>query len=151
MYGNYQQQQQPNQQRPMQVNASIQPQQMYPQQFTRQAQNMAAAQGVPAIGDLRSQFQSSGVSGYSPLMQRGMGGLAGGMMAGGLANAATIGMNHGFANAQQGLAGQQARDAEAQAWGNLALNQQQFNNQLAMQRQQQMLGYLQQLYGGLMG
>lgn len=116
----------------------------------QQAQNLAMAQGVPAMSDIRNQFGRPGISLSSPAIQQGMGGMVGQQMAQGFGNAAGLGQQYGFANAQQNLAGQRARDAEAQGWGQLALGGQQFQNQMNLQRQQNMFGFLQNAYGGLM-
>ena len=131
------------------VQSSVTPNTVYPSMYTRQAQNMSRALGSSTMPDLRSQYMRPGVSMSSPSLQRAMGNTAGQRMAQGFGQAAATGQQHGFANAQHNLAGQVARNQEALGWGNLAHNTQQFNNAMALQRQQNMLNFLQSAYGSM--
>lgn len=135
--------------RPMQAQASIQPQNVYGNQFMQQSQNMARAQGVPAMSDLRNQMGRPGLSLGSNAAQAGLGQAYGQSVMGGANNAASLAQGMGFANATNQLQGQQARDQEAQQWGQLGAQgrQNQWNNQNA--QQQNLLGFLQSGYRGL--
>lgn len=139
----------PQQQGGMNIQSSIQPQTPYQPDFMRQAGNMAAAQAVPAIGDVRSQFNRPGISLGSNATQAGMGGAMGQMLGQGAANYAQGQQQMGWQNANTNLAGQQARNNEALGWGNLRAQgiQNQLGNQMG--QQQNMLGFLRQAYGGM--
>ena len=92
---------------PMQVQGSIQPQGIFPQQFTNQMGNLASAMAVPGRADLMAANNMKGVSSSSPMIQQNIGtdyanSLAQQMMAG-----PQIQMQHGFMN-EQNLLGQRA-------------------------------------------
>lgn len=140
-------QQQYNQ--PPNVFTSAQPTPMFNEQQMRAQQNVAAAQGVPAMADLRQQFANPGMSSASPAAQYGMGAMAGMAGAQANANAAQIGNQMGWQNAQNMLQGQQLRDNEAQGWAGLANQGMQNRWNANNQRNNQMFGFLQNAYRSL--
>jgi len=133
----------------MNIQSSIQPQTTYQPNFMQQAGNMAAAQAVPAMSDLRNMSGRPGISLGSGAIQAGMGQAAGQMLGQGMANRSAGQQQMGWQNAQNNLAGQQARNQEGLGWGNLQA--QGLQNQLANQNAQQgnMYNFLRQAYGGL--
>lgn len=129
-----------------QAQTSIQPQGVFPSQYTQQAGNLAAALAIPAHNDLYAARAMPGVSGASPNVQWGIGA----DVAGGLANALmapqAIGLAHYLQNAQQMLAGQQGRDQEALGWGRLGLQNLATQYQGQVQGQGDLLSALAGLY-----
>ncbi len=120
------QQQQPGQQ----ISTSITPTGIYPDAFTRQAGNLAAAAGIPGRADLMAQAGMDGVSSSSPMTQWNMGSNFANMLSQSLMAPQQISQQHGFANAQNVLQGQQGREQEALGWGRIGLQNQ--NNLLSM-------------------
>ena len=118
-------------------------------QQIREAQNVAAANSVPAISDLRNQAARPGISMASGALQGQMGGAAGQAMAQGAAQAAQIGNQMGWQNAQNMLGQQQIADQYSQGLGQLG--NQQLQNQFNWQNQSRgnMLGFLQNAYRGM--
>jgi hypothetical protein len=112
------------------LGTSINPTGIYPQDFTRQAGNLAAALAIPGRADLMAQHGMPGVSSYSPMTQWGIGADYAGALAQSMMAPQQIAQQHGFANAQNVLQGQQAREQEALGWGRIGLQNQ--NNLLAM-------------------
>ena len=113
-----------------QINTSINPQGVYPGAFTQQAGNLAAAMAIPGRADLMGQAGMQGVSSMSPMQQWNMGSQYANQAAQSMMAPQQIGMQHQFANAQNILQGQQAREQEALGWGRIGLQNQ--NNLLAM-------------------
>jgi len=133
----------------MNISTSIQPHAVFGDDFMRQATNLAAAQGVPAMADLQKSFARPGLSTNSPAAQTGMGAQYGNQAAQGASNAAALQQLMAWANVNNNLAGQQARDQEGLGWaGNYA---QGLQNQWGIQNQQQgdILSLLQRLLGGM--
>lgn len=133
----------------MNANSSIQPQNVYGQPFMQQAQNMALAQGVPAMGDLRAQVARPGLSLRGGAQQANIGQMYGNSVMQGANNAASLAQGMGFANANNQLQGQQARDQEAQQWAQLGAQgiQNQWNNRNTQQAN--LLNFLQSGYRGM--
>jgi hypothetical protein len=131
------------------IGTSIQPQGVYPQSYTQQAGNVAAAGYAPAWNDLVSGRQLDGVSVNSPMTQYGMGADLASMLAAAQTAPAALQLQHGLANSQSMLGGQVARDQEALGWGQLGLGN--YGNVLQNQLSQQgaLLDFLRQIYGGL--
>lgn len=112
------------------IQTSITPTGIYPDAFTRQAGNLAAAMGVPGRADLMHPAGMQGVSSSSPMTQWNMGSNFANMLSQSMMAPQQISQQHGFANAQNVLQGQQAREQEALGWGRIGLQNQ--NNLLSM-------------------
>lgn len=115
--------QQPN------IQTSIQPTSVFPEQHTQQAGNLAAALAIPGRADLYNRNGMQGVSSSSPMIRRNIGtdysqSLAAAMMA-----PQQIGLQHNAANARNQLQGELGREQEAIGWDRL--RQQQQNSLLA--------------------
>jgi len=123
---------------PMQgnVQSSIQPQPVFSQDYTQRAANLAAALAVPARADILNQVATPGFSVNSPSTQQAAGWQYGQAMGQAALAPQQIGMQHSFANLQNMLAGQQAREQEAQQWAGLGLQ----NNNAFNQYQQGLQG-----------
>lgn len=121
-----QQQQQPGRS----IQTSITPTNVYPDRFTNQAGNLAAAMGIPGRADLMAEAGMSGVSNASPMTQWNMGSNFASMLSQSLMAPQQISQQHGFTNAQNMLQGQRAREQEALGWGRIGLQNQ--NNLLSM-------------------
>lgn len=113
------------------IGTSIQPQDIYPEQYINQAANLAAT-GVPAYNDLVAGRQLPGISVQSPVTQAGMGADLGAALAQALMSRSGIQQQLGFGNAQNQLLGEVGRDNEAQNLMSLLANNQGAaqNNQL---------------------
>jgi len=115
----------------MNVQTSIQPQGVFPAQYTHETANLAHAQGMPALSDLMTAWNRPGVSMGSGAIQAGMQGQLAQQMAQGIGAAGTIPQQHQFANLANLLSGQMARDQEALGWAGQgarnAVTQQQFD------------------------
>jgi hypothetical protein len=127
------------------LNTSITPQPVYPQPFTRQMGNYAAAQ-VPTWPTLAAANYRPGISSQSPSVQYAAGAQAGQQMAPTQMAAPQTDWAHGMANAQNQLAGQAARDQEALGWGGLAAANQAFDYQNQLTQQGNLLRLLATLY-----
>ena len=126
-------------------NTSIDPQPVYPQPFTRQMGNYAAAQ-VPTWPDLASANYHPGISSQSPMVQYAAGAQAGQQMAPTQMAVPQTQWAHSLANAQNDLTGQAARDQEALSWGGLAAANQAFDYQNQLTQQGNLLRLLASLY-----
>lgn len=120
---------------PSQVNVNTgaqQPQGKYPKQFTLESGNLAQALQTPTMPDLSAAFSRQGVGIGSPALQYGMGAAAGRQMATAAAAPQQIGLQHGFANLANLLAGYQRQDQYGQALAGAGQQQlgnyQQFQN-----------------------
>ena len=120
----------PNQATGGMIGTSINPTNIYPDDFTRQAGNLAAALGIPGRADLMAPAGMQGVSSSSPMTQWGIGANYADMLAQAMMAPQQISQQHGFANAQNMLGGQQAREQEALGWGQIGLQNQ--NNLLGL-------------------
>ncbi len=98
--------------RPAQLQTSIQPTGVFPQQQTQQRGNLAAALAIPGRADLFHANQQTGVASSSPMTQWGVGtgyaqSLAEAMMA-----PEEVKLQHGVANQRNILQGQYGREME---------------------------------------
>lgn len=113
-----QQQQQPGLlgqlQGPMQVQTSIEPQGVFPQQLTNQMGNLASAMAVPGRADLMAANSMPGVSSSSPMIQQNIGTDYAGALAQQMMAGPQVQMQHGLMNAQNILGQEAAREQEAQ-------------------------------------
>jgi hypothetical protein len=129
------------------VQTSIQPQPVYNNQQMQASQNVAAANAVPAMNDLRQAGYRPGFSLNSGASQAGMGAALGQGQATGAYQPSAMVNQMGWQNAGNYLQGQQMRDQEAQGWAGLAnqglANQWQNRNQQAGQT----FGLLGSMYG----
>lgn len=103
------------------IGTSITPRDLFPEDFTRRAGNLLSALSVPARADLMHAGTMKGVSSYSPMTQWDVGARYADAMGQALLAPQRIGLEHGFANAQQRLQSESAREQEALGWGRLGL------------------------------
>lgn len=108
---------------------------VFPGQFTQQAGNLASALATRGHNDYYRQNAQLGLGSGSGVMQAGIGRDMGLDQVQAQFAPQQLGLQHGFANAQQNLQQQQAQDREAQQWAGLGLQNQQFGNQMALQQQ----------------
>lgn len=134
-------------QTPWQVQTSITPKPVYTPQYTQQAGNLAAALGVPARHDLAVQGMQRGISMQSPYQQWGMEARAANQMADSALAPLLLAMQHGFANQQNLLQGQQLRDQQAQGLAQLLLQDQAARQQAQLGSQSNLIGFLGHLGG----
>ncbi len=116
--------------------------QLFPQQFTNQAGNLAAALAVRGQADYYTRNARQGFGAGTGAVQFGIGRDIGADLSNAAFAPQQIGLQHGIANAQQNLQQQQARDQEAQGFAQLGLQNQQAQNQLALQQQGSLLQFL---------
>lgn len=119
-----------------------QQQQPFPQQFTQQAGNLAAALATKGHNDYYTQNAGVGFGAGSGAIQAGIGRDLGADLANAAFAPQQIAQQHGFANAQAGLQNQQDRDREAQGWARLGLQNRQVQDQLGLQQQGSLLQFL---------
>ena len=117
----------------MTVNTGAQqPQGVFPRQFTRESGNLAQAIQTPTMPDIGAAFARQGVGIGSPAIQYGMGAAAGQQMAQAAAAPQQIGLQHGFTNLANMLAGYMQQDQYGQALAGAGQQQlgnyQQFQN-----------------------
>ncbi len=109
---------------PSQINTSIQPTGVYPQQHTQRMSNLASAMGVPARADLLNANSFTGSSIAGGISQQGIGVDYGNAMAQALMAPQQVGMQHGIANQRNIMQGQMGREQEAMGWDRLRQGQQ---------------------------
>ncbi len=127
---------------PMQVQTSIEPGGVFPQQFTNQMGNLASAMAVPGRADLMAANSMRGVSSSSPMIQQNIGQDYAGSLAQQMMAGPQVQMQHGLMNAQNILGQEAAREQEAQGWGQIGMQ-----NIGARQNQQGgLLGFLSSIY-----
>jgi len=101
----------------MNINTSYQPMPVYPDEYTRLAQNWAAAMATPSTMPYLTRNQQQGVAANSPSIQFNTGLDLAKMLSGGMTGPSQIGMQQGWANAGNMLTGAVGRDQEALGWG----------------------------------
>jgi hypothetical protein len=128
---------------PTNIQTSITPQPMFSQDFTQAQGNLAMAMGVPTRSGLTGGQGARGFNSLqSPSIQQGQANQWGQQMAGAQMAGPQIAQQHQFANMQQMLAGQQAREQEAQGWAGQSIQQQANADQLNRMQQQTVLNML---------
>lgn len=127
---------------PLKIGTSIKPQGVFPQQFSRQAGNLAAALALPGRADLMHASNMKGVSSISPMLQWNRGTQYGGALAQALAAPPQIATQHALANQQRILQQQGAREQEAMGWAGLGLQ----NQAMRLQQQGGLLNMLRTVY-----
>jgi len=132
-----------NQGQPTNISTSITPQPVYSNDFTQAQGNLQAAMGVPTYSDLLGGQGARGFNSQtSGAIQGGIGSQWGQQMAQAQMAPQQVAQQHQFANMQQMLMGQAARDREAQGWGGLSVQQQGFDNQMQRMQQNTIMGML---------
>lgn len=138
----------PNGQGDMNINTSYQPMPVYPDEYTRLAQNWAAAMATPSTMPYLTRNQQQGVAANSPSIQFNTGLDLSKMLSGGMTSPGQIGMQQGWANAGNMLTGGIGRDQEALGWGQQGA--QNLGNMLGLDYAQNaaLIQFLKQLMGG---
>lgn len=120
---------------------------VYPEQYTRAAQNWLQAQSVPAYNDLYRQWTQPGIAGTSPYQQWGMGAQAAQSVNQGAQAAGQLGVEHMFSNLQQTLAQQMLSDQLARMWGQAGYQDMALQQAIQQQQQATLADYLLSLAG----
>lgn len=121
------------------IQTSIQPQPMFSPAFTQAQGNLWSALATPARGDIAQGWNQQGLSMGGGAAQYGMGLDWGRQMANAQMAPQQIAQQHQFANLQNILQGQVAREQEAQGWGRLSAQQQATSDYQGRMAQQNLL------------